>query len=324
MTSSVTGHIWSEEPLFCKAQLYVERMEVHTADDWQFGFWSALSLELLARAALAHISPVLLADNRNWRNLTYALWGDRTAIKFSPKSLPTKEVLTRLKELVPTLNDEISSFCIQHVERRNSELHSGELAFEKLGTSEWLPRFYSACNVLLKSMDRELEDLISKPAEAQEMINAFKDAAASTVKGDIKAHKKVWSNKDTSEQNEASKQATTWATRQTGHRVECPSCKSKALLQGTPSGPVTTEVEGDEVVQRQTMLPSLFECIACGLRISGLSKLSASGLGNAFSARYSYAAAEFFKLYTEDEMEEARSGMPEYEMPEYEPDFNEY
>jgi hypothetical protein len=70
------------------------------------------------------------------------------------------------------------------------------------------------------------------------------------------------------------------------------------------------------------MLPSTFECIACGLRISGLSKLSACGLGDAFTAKSIYSAADFFGLYTEDELEEARGEMPNY--PDYEEDFNEY
>ena len=65
MISALSSPPWSEEALFGKALLYIERMESYTADDWQFGFWSALSLELLARAALAHISPVLLADTKN-------------------------------------------------------------------------------------------------------------------------------------------------------------------------------------------------------------------------------------------------------------------
>ena len=72
-------------------------------------------------------------------------------------------------------------------------------------------------------------------------------------------------------------------------------------------------------MQRQTMLPSAFECIACGLRISGLSKLSACGLGDAFTAKSTYSAAEFFGLYTEEDLEEARN-----EMANYEEDFNEY
>ena len=210
-------------------------------------------------------------------------------------------------------------FCSQHTERRNSELHSGELAFVNLGTSAWLPRFYSACDVLLRSMNRQLEDFISESVAARQMISEFEDAAASSVKGDIRAHKQVWSNKGTLEQEQATMQAATWAIRHAGHRVECPACNSQALLQGASNGPVTTDVDGDTVVQRQTMLPSSFQCIACGLRISGLSKLSASGLGDAFSATHTYTAAEFFELYTEDDLEEARN-----EMPEPEPDFNEY
>jgi len=82
---------------------------------------------------------------------------------------------------------------------------------------------------------------------------------------------------------------------------------------------VSTTVGNDEVVQRQTMLPSAFECIACGLKIAGYSKLSACGLGDAFSEMTTYTAAEFFDLYTEDDLEEARNVRPEYE-----PDFNEY
>ncbi len=70
MTTAVSAHPWSEESLFGKAVIYIERMESHTADDWQFGFWSALSLEFIARAALSHVSPVLLADTKkSWRTL---------------------------------------------------------------------------------------------------------------------------------------------------------------------------------------------------------------------------------------------------------------
>ncbi len=318
MTPEVTSHPWSEESLFTKARLYVELMKTYTTDEWQFGFWSALSLELLARAALAHISPVLLADNKSWRNLAYALGEELTAKKFSPKSLSTGEVFSRLEELVPAFDEEIRGFCAEHTNRRNSELHSGELSFANLGTSEWLPRFYFACEVILKSMDKEFKNFFLDPAEAKQMVDSLKDAASSEVQKDINAHKQIWSNKDTSEQSTAFQQAMAWAIRKAGHRVSCPSCNSQALLQGKPSGAVTTEVSRGEVIQRQTLLPSSFECIACGLRITGFSKLSAGGLGNAFTGQSTYTAAEFFRLFTEDELEEARN-----EYPEYEPDFND-
>lgn len=319
MTTAVSSHPWSVESLFAKAQLYVGRMESHPADDAQYGFWSALALELLIRAALAHISPLLIAEGANWRNMAYALGLEPTAKKFSPTSITTTEALGRLNELIPDFSEEMAGFCTKHVRRRNTELHTGELAFESYGTSLWLPRFFSASRVLLRSIDKELSDLFSDSVAAEAMISSLEDAAAKAVQQDIKAHAQVWTNKDPKDREAATLQADSWAIRQAGHRVSCPACASRALLQGNSSGPVSTQVTNDEVVQRQTMLPSSFECIACGLRILGLSKLSACGLGDAFSARSTYSAADFFGLYTEEELEEARQ-----EQPQYEEDFNEF
>ncbi|WP_322883986.1 hypothetical protein U8C35_12205 [Sinorhizobium medicae] len=322
MTAKVANAPWSEDGLFAKAQLYVEKMESHTADNWQFGLWSTLALELVARAALAHISPVLLADASNWRNLTYAIGHQPTAKKFTPVSIPIGEVISRLEELIPTVTPEIAGFCKQHLQRRNAELHSGELIFSELGTSKWLPNFYLSLRTLLAVMGKELQDIVSDPSGAQSMIEALGDEAAKAVDQDIKAHQKVWSNKSDEERAAAVVQATTWATRHAGHRVDCLSCGSPALLQGSPSGAVSTQVDEKEgeVIQRQTMLPASFECIACGLRISGLSKLAACGLGDAFTGKSVYTAAEFFELYTEDELEQARVDAA----PGYEEDFNEY
>jgi len=298
-------------------------MESNAVDDWQFGFWSALSLELLARAALAHISPVLLADTENWRNLVYALGGAPTAKRFSPSSIGTKDVLSRLSELLPAFNQEVASFFAKHVDRRNSELHTGDLAFVSLGTSKWLPNFYQACRILLESMGKNLSDLIADASTAQSMIDSLEDAAAKAVDKDIKAHSQVWANRKEEERQKVLAQATTWATKQAGHRVACPACGSPALVQGKPSGPVTTSVNDGEMEQRQTVLPSSFECIACDLRISGLSKLSSCGLGDAFTAKSTYSAAEFFGLYTEDDLEEARQEGPQYD-PSFEDDFNDF
>jgi hypothetical protein len=315
----VASHAWSAEALFTKAALYAERMGEQPPDDWQFGFWSALSLELLCRAALANISPVLLADNKEWHNLLHALRLEQTAKKFTPTSISTKEVIARLSELVPTFTKELAGFCSQHAERRNAELHSGELAFTAIGTASWLPLYYATVQALLVAMGKELKDFVADAAGAQAMIDSREDAAAKAVQQDISAHAKVWSNKNDEEREAALAQATAWATRQTGHRAKCPSCGSPALVQGTPSGAVATTIADDDVVQRQAVLPSMFECIACGLRISGLSKLVAAGLGDAFTEKSTYTAAEFFGLYTEDELAEARQ-----EGPEYEDDFNEY
>lgn len=319
MPNVVDPNPWSSETLLAKAQLYLEQMNETVAEDWRFGLWSALSLEFLARAALAHVSPILLANPQNWRNIMHALGKAPTTKRFSPTSIGTKEVLARLSEIFPEFNQETAGFCSQHVERRNAELHSGELVFSGLGTAEWLPKYYRACHILLSTIGKKLDDFIADPDNAMKMIASLDGQAAKEVKQDINAHEKVWSNKTETERETAVLQATTWATRHAGHRVACPACQTPALLQGSPSGPVSTKICNDEVIQKQTMLPSSFECIACGLKIAGFSKLSAYGLGNVFTGTTTYTAAEFFDLYTEDELEEARN-----EHLGYEPDFNDY
>jgi hypothetical protein len=319
MTPTISSHPWSSDTLFAKALLYAQRMEAHTPDDGQFAFWSALALEPLARAALAQISPVLLADSANWRNVTYALGSEPTAKKFSPTSITTKEVIARLNELVPAFTQEAAGFCVKHIDKRNAELHTVELPFQSLGTSEWLPRFYHACAVLLASMNKTLSDFVADQKAAEEMIRSLEDDAAKAVNQDIKAHAQVWANKTQDERDAATLAATASTTRQAGHRVKCPSCGSPALVQGSPVGTVATEVCDDEVVQRQTMMPASFACLACDLRVVGLSRLSACGLGDAYTAKTTFSGAEFFGLYTEDDLDQARG-----EAAGPEEDFNEY
>ena len=319
MTATPVRHRWSSDALFSKALLYVGEMEHHTANDWQFGLWAALSLELLARAALAQVSPTLLADGRDWRNIYDALGHAPTATRFSPTSVPTNEVFARLREVIPAFRPELVDFCITQLARRNGELHSGEEVFATLGTSEWLPRYYAACKVLLEFMGKALGDIFRDPKSAEEMIAMLEDTAAKAVKQDINAHRQVWQNKTDEERTVAMAQAVASATRPKGHRANCPACGSAALIHGAPQGPVSTQMDEDMITQRQTMLPSSFECSACGLRISGLSKLSACGLGDAFTATHSFTPAEFFGLHTEEELEEARA-----QQPEWDEDFNEY
>ena len=128
MTSPIASHPWSEEAFFQKARYYIELMESFPPAEWLFGFWSSLALELLVRAALARVSPVLLADQAKWQNLHYALGKELPSTGFNPTSIGTKEVHSRLADLLPSFNKEIRGFCAKHADKRNAELHTGELA----------------------------------------------------------------------------------------------------------------------------------------------------------------------------------------------------
>ena len=264
-----------------------------------------------------------MANRKHWRNIYYALGKAPTTTEFTPNSIPTAEVLSILENLLPEFSKELVGLCVSHAAWRNIELHTGEVVFANLPTSTWLPKYYASCRVLLQSMDKTLGDLFSDPGAAEEMISSFEDTAAKAVRQDIEEHRRLFENKIAEEQETSLAQATVWATQHAGHRTKCPACGSPALIHGSRHGAVTTEISEDMIVQTQSMMPSSFECVACDLRISGLSKLSASGLGDEFTATSSSLASDFFGLYTEKEFEQALAeSSPEWES-DFEPDFNE-
>jgi hypothetical protein len=321
MTETPSQHGWSAEALYNKALLYVGEMERYTPDDWQHRLWASFSMEFLARAALAHVSPTLLAERNDWRNTYHALGYPPTKRGFVPRSIGTVEVLKILSEIRPEFTKEMLDSCIEQCGHRNAEIHTGEDAFAGRGTAIWLPKYFASCQVFLESMGRSLRDLFDDPKLAEDMIASLKDTAAESVKKDIAAYKASWEHKAEAEQRTLGEQAATWASRHSGHRTVCPACGRPALVRGAGQGSVSTDVRQDLVVQKQTMLPSAFECIACGLKISGLSKLTACGLGDTFTATTTLSPAEYFGLYTEEDLEEARMTAAE---PEWEDDFNEY
>ncbi len=296
MTAEGAPHIWSREALVAKAQRYADEMLKQERGDWLFGFWASLCLEMLLRAVVADTSPVLLADNKDWNNVYFGLGQQPSAAKFTPRSIQTNEVISRLESIAPSFTKEMQNFTTGFVVRRNGELHSGELAFDGLRTSDWLGTFYMTCQVLLEVLGERLDLIFGQEEErlAANLIDALKDDAAKAVMGTIVAHRKVWEEKTEEERETLKQQAELFARRQAGHVVTCPACGTAALLRGDPSHPPVVSLEDDTIVERQQMLPASFECGACGLRISGYSKLHAANLGDSFAETTRYDATDYF------------------------------
>jgi hypothetical protein len=310
-----TTHEWSPESLFAKAQKYSEVMFEHQDTNWQFGMWSAFVLEMLIRSAVAKTSPVLLADNKEWNNLLYALGKPIKKSPFVAKSASITELIKRVEDLAKDFTREHANFCVSHVDRRNSEVHSGNMPFENLGSASWLPSFFTVCDVLTREICESLESLFGSEIakQAREEIAALKDENAQAVKGTIAAHKTVWGEKTAEEQDQARKQANTVALRHYGHRVNCPVCQSTGLLLGKAVGEVKREVDDGGIVEKQVMRPESFQCVACGLKINGYSKLIASGLGDTYTATSHYDAIEYFEV----DLDEHIRGMMEDDNNEY-------
>ncbi len=315
------NHPWSADALLAKAQRYAEEMLAYPHDDWRFGLASTFVLEFVARAALAKVSPVLLAESKDpqgWDNIYFALGNTPKRTKFIPKSVAVAAVIARIGEILPTFTEELRGFAIQHVNRRNEELHAGSTPFDGLRTS-WLAAFYETCRVLLASIGEPLSALVGaeESAVADALIEASHDSSAKAVLKSIEEHRRAWEARSTQERDKAAQQSSVWATRQSGHRAACPACENDALLMGTPFSEPSRRLDGNLIVETQEYLPAKFECIACRLKIAGLSQLTACGLGNTFKLTSTYDAAEY---YAPDDL---RLSMDD-EYPEFDDDNNEY
>lgn len=310
---TATPQAWDPDALYLKAERYVQHMSTLNSDDWEYALWSSLSLEFLARAALANVSPALLAETTNsWSSLYHALGFTPTEKRFAPKSITISEVFKRLTAILPDFTTEQENFGIRHTGMRNTELHSGTLAFDGVKGSTWQPDFYQTCKILLASMDITLQDFLGgdEADVAEQLIAAAADDGAQAVRGEVEAHRKVWAAKDEEERTTLGEQAAVWATRRAGHRVDCPACASRALVIGEPVSAPIQKLEDDEITETQEYLPNQFQCIACGLKITGLSRLTVVGLGDRYKKTQVYDAAEYYA--------------PEDEHPGYEEDNNEW
>jgi hypothetical protein len=312
ITSTPTTAAWDPEALYLKAQRYVQRMDDHDSDDWEYALWSGFSLEFLARAALANISPALLADtNKNWHSLYHALGFAPNEAKFSARSIAISEVFKRLTSILPSFIEEHENFGVFHTGRRNLELHTGEAAFDGINSSVWQPRFYKTCEILLVSMGMTLKDFVGTDEEqvASQIMYAADDVSAKAVEGGIEAHKRVWGAKDDEERATLYTKASVWATRQIGHLLPCPACTSQGMVVGEPVAAPVPRLSNDEITETQEYLPNQFECVACGLKIAGLSRLTVAGLGHRYKKTNVYNAAEYYA--------------PDDEYPHFESDNNE-
>lgn len=289
-------HPWATDALLAKSQIYFVEMLKHPRDEWQFAHWSSLALELLARAALSNISPTLLADAKSWDNTFYALGHTPITAKFSAVSIGIREVLTRLQAILPTFTPEMEKNAGTHMGRRNEELHSGGSPFTGLSSTAWLPGVYEACSVLAESVGKDLAFMVGKDesATAKTLIDAARDKSALAIKGSIETHKKEWDNKKQTDRDRLAEQAKVWATPHSGHRVKCPACGSDALVYGPPIAEPLKSIQDDEITERQQHLPSQFECVACGLKISSYAQLIVCGLGDSYTSTSVYNAADYY------------------------------
>ncbi len=289
--------VWDEQALWQKAKLFADRALQADRDSSDFALWATLALELLARATLAHVHPALLADPQKGDNLLYAFgFGTLPA----PKSVPAKTVFSRCKVVVPLFTDRQEKLCMGLVERRNADLHSGELAFEQYRTAAWLADYFATCRILLAFQGRTLEELLGpeEAAAAAEMIDDVAATLQAAVNAKLTAAMGTFQALPDDEQ--AARLRRRPARTDPAHTIQtCPACGGHALVLGKPVRADDPRTDDGTLFRIIHVLPTMLVCAACNLTLTDHGELHAAGLGGQYTVTETLDPTELFAFYEE-------------------------
>lgn len=298
---------WDRDSLWAKACVYIERAFNESKGDPLFGLWAALGLELLARSAVSHVSPTLLAEpDREQKQLLHAL--GRGSERVPKKSLGSAQVLQLCSTLFDQFTDEHQKASMAIINRRNEELHTGSSAFDEYPSSQWFSGFCRSCKALCECQGKDLAELFGdeEAENAKQLLAQERSKVEDTVKSSIAAHKRVFDAKPPEDQASAKTAAAKLATRlswEGHHRADCPACSSAASVSGVLYGKEQVSHDDGEIVVRQPVSPRNFECSACGLKLSGYAQLEVAGMGGRHTRTSRYTPEDYFGLVDPDNFE---------------------
>lgn len=276
-----------------KARLFINRAmdsEEHRSFDEQ-ALWASLSLELLAKAALSRVSPLLIATpNEEGTNLLIASGLVEGEAAF--QSIPAKTVFARCaKAFRPFSLKEAATIAAG----RNEYLHGGTATITALPAYAWWPRFWAQAAILLTAQDREIEEFVGPDrapvvekhlASNRQHIEDRVTALIERAKQRLSLHQ---AGLMTARQ-EAEWAATTDPFAGLSHRTEaiCPACGSTGTLEGEDVLSYEMEYEqlGEEdfkVWVNLTVGSDYFGCPACHLTLDRYELVKAAGLDEEFA-----------------------------------------
>ena len=285
------------EPLYAKSKVYIERaISLLSAGEMEMcQLWASLALELVGKAALAKIHPVLVADPQDVDSL-FAACG--RSFSTTRKSIMAKTVFERLRHVTPNFMQGDKDFCMEMANRRNAELHSGELPFAGMREGAWIPKFWRVCKLVLEAQDKTLTDWIGSREAAKA------EAAIQTVKTAEVVEGKLRTAADTFEKSYPTNGAknlvrattkfvnTSWqplfgrSFADAFHAHECPVCKCEAAVRGERWNEEVSTIElPDEPwmeLVKTTYVTSGFRCTVCKLKIDGHDEMDSAGFEREF------------------------------------------
>ena len=280
----------SSEALFGKSKIYVQRaLRCKQAGDLdEYQLWASLALELLGKTCLARIHPSLIVNPQDQISL-FAASGINIGTDI--KTIATHTLYERLRHITKRFDEGVKKFCDDISQRRNAELHSGEVPFKEMKLEAWEGRYWHAAQLILDRMDSSLEEWLgARQAKAPKELlahaaKALVDAALVRVE-QARAHflKRTKKDREGALAAAASKESYHYRgmfslVADAEWDVKCPACGGKAFMAGIQ---VEEVVSDDDDVWEETVdkhyVGEEFRCPVCDLHLASQAEIEATGL----------------------------------------------
>lgn len=281
---------YDPERLWIKARLFIHRAMDEDREFEEQAFWAAAGFELLGKAALAKVSPILIANpNPDGHSLLVASGLLEADDKFF--TIPANALWSRCRRAFKPFN-EAEAAHISAV--RNEYLHAGTVGKE--GNPEtWWPRYWSQASVLVSHLDREIDDLVGNGRAL--IVAAYLDMNRENVKRRLDALLERARTRLALHQSGALSATLVRAWEafmpaSLAHAISapCPACGAV----GTLSGDEVLESRADQTVVHyrdqeyvdvaiwDSIGSEIFSCDRCHLELSDFDLLEAAGLEQSF------------------------------------------
>ncbi|WP_433870707.1 hypothetical protein [Saccharopolyspora sp. CA-218241] len=292
---------FDHEALWTKAKLFLNRAMDN--DDRSFdeqALWAALALELLAKAALARVSPLLIAEpNEEGTNLLIASGLVKGDARFT--SVRAKTLMARCHKAFKPFDQ---AEAMKIINGRNEYLHSSGAGFMTIPSHAWWPRYWAQAAILVTALDRNIDELVGSDREltvTKHLEQNAKNIEQRTVALIERAKQRLQQRR---EGTLPAKVAAEWKTdqqlsAQLNHLevMTCPACESDGLLEGeeilnaefhypADSGYGIDEEYSsyllDDVSVTLTVGADYFSCSTCQLVLNSYELISQAGLVTEF------------------------------------------
>ncbi|RLL69095.1 hypothetical protein [Streptomyces sp. Z26] len=291
---------FDHEALWTKAKLFLNRaMDDDTRSFDEQALWAALALELLAKAALARVSPLLIAEpNEEGTNLLIASGLVKGDAKFT--SVRAKTLMARCHKAFKPF-DQAEAMKIIH--GRNEYLHSSGTGFMAIPSHAWWPRYWAQAAILVTALDRDVEELVGGDREFT--VTKYLEQNAKNLEQRTEAlierakqRRQQWLDGTLPAKVAAEWKTGQYLSAQMSHSeaATCPACESAGLIEGEeelgqdvnyrPSADSGQDEEYYEYLEDVSVTLTIgaeyFSCPACQLVLNSYDLIRQAGMDTEF------------------------------------------